>query len=40
MDIHMPVMDGLEASSKITELGIKTPIVALTANIMSNDMEI
>ncbi|MCL2443090.1 MAG: ATP-binding protein [Treponema sp.] len=40
MDIHMPVMDGLEASSKITELEIKTPIVALTANIMSNDMEI
>ena len=40
MDVHMPVMDGLEASSKITELGIKTPIVALTANIMSNDMEI
>jgi len=40
MDIHMPVMDGLEASFKITELGIKTPIVALTANIMSNDMEI
>ena len=40
MDIHMPVMDGLEASSRITELGIKTPIVALTANIMSNDMEI
>jgi len=40
MDIHMPVMDGLEASSKITEMRIKTPIVALTANIMSNDMEI
>jgi len=40
MDIHMPVMDGLEASSKLTELGIKTPIIALTANIMSNDLEI
>jgi len=40
MDIHMPVMDGLEASSKMTELGIKTPIVALTANIMANDVEI
>ena len=39
MDIHMPVMDGLEASSRITELGVKTPIVALTANIMSNDLE-
>jgi len=39
MDIHMPVMDGLEASMKITEMGVKTPIVALTANIMSNDVE-
>jgi len=40
MDIHMPVMDGLEAATKITELGIKTPILALTANIMSNDLEL
>jgi len=39
MDIHMPVMDGLEASALITEMGVKTPIVALTANVMSNDME-
>ena len=39
MDIHMPVMDGLEAASKITELGAKTPIVAMTANIMSDDRE-
>jgi len=40
MDIHMPVMDGLEAAAKITELKTKTPIVALTANIMSNDLEL
>jgi len=40
MDIHMPVMDGLEAASKMIELGIETPIIALTANIMTNDMEI
>ena len=40
MDIHMPVMDGLEASSKIKELGVKTPIIALTANIMTNDIEL
>jgi CheY-like chemotaxis protein len=39
MDIHMPVMDGLDAATKITELGVKTPIVALTANIMANDLE-
>jgi len=39
MDIHMPVMDGLEAASKITELGSKTPIVTLTANVMTNELE-
>jgi PAS domain S-box-containing protein len=36
MDMHMPVMDGLEASTRIIEMGIKTPIVALTANVMSD----
>jgi len=39
MDIHMPVMDGLEASSIIADMGVETPIIALTANIMSNDLE-
>jgi len=40
MDIHMPVMDGLDAASRITALGVKTPIVALTANVMTNDLEL
>jgi signal transduction histidine kinase/DNA-binding response OmpR family regulator len=40
MDMHMPVMDGLEAASKILALNTGIPIVALTANIMSNDREI
>jgi len=40
MDIHMPVMDGLEAAAKITELNLGIPIVAMTANIMYNDREI
>jgi len=40
MDIHMPVMDGLEAASKILEFNVNIPIVALTANIMSDDREI
>jgi CheY-like chemotaxis protein len=40
MDIHMPVMDGLEAASKILEMNTGIPIVAMTANIMSNDLEI
>jgi len=40
MDMHMPVMDGLEASAKINELKTGVPVVAMTANIMANDMEI
>jgi CheY-like chemotaxis protein len=40
MDMQMPVMDGLEATPKIIELGTGTPIVAMTANIMSGDKEI
>jgi len=40
MDIHMPVMDGLEASAKIMALNTGVPVVAMTANIMPNDMEI
>jgi len=40
MDIHMPVMDGLDAAAKIKSLGVETPIIALTANIMSNDLEL
>jgi len=40
MDMHMPVMDGLEASLKIMELNTSVPIVAMTANIMFNDREI
>jgi len=39
MDIHMPVMDGLEAASLISEILPDTPIIALTANIMANDVE-
>jgi len=40
MDIHMPVMDGIEASAKILELTTDVPIIAMTANIMSTDKDI
>jgi len=40
MDIHMPVMDGLEAAAIIAEMRTGTPIVAMTANIMSSDKEL
>ena len=45
MDIMMPVMDGLEATTKIREFESKnnvakrTPIIALTANTMDNDRD-
>jgi|GEM_PF-778201 len=40
MDIHMPVMDGLTAAPKIIEMGTGTPIVTMTANVMTEDREL
>ena len=40
MDMHMPEMDGLEASALINGLNLGIPIVAMTANIMSTDKDI
>ncbi|MDR2600313.1 MAG: response regulator [Oscillospiraceae bacterium] len=39
MDMFMPVMDGMEAASKILELNTGTPIIAMTANIMTSELE-
>ncbi|MCL2075310.1 MAG: response regulator [Betaproteobacteria bacterium] len=39
MDIYMPVMDGLEATQHLFKMGNKTPIIALTANVLATDRE-
>ncbi|PKG97873.1 ATP-binding protein [Paraglaciecola sp. MB-3u-78] len=39
MDIQMPVMDGKEAMKSLLQLGISTPIYALTANVMPSDIQ-
>lgn len=43
MDIMMPVMDGLEAAQKIRQLprpdAMTVPIIALSANVMDNDIK-
>jgi PAS domain S-box-containing protein len=39
MDIHMPVMDGLAAQSVLKKLMPDLPVIALTANVMKEDIE-
>jgi osomolarity two-component system sensor histidine kinase TcsA len=39
MDISMPVLDGLEATSQIRSMDVDVPIVALTANALKGDAE-
>jgi len=40
MDIQMPVLDGVSACKHIRVTDTKTPIIALTANVMSSDIEL
>lgn len=40
MDIHMPLMDGIETTKIIKEQGKNIPIIALTADITSDTREI
>jgi CheY-like chemotaxis protein len=40
MDMHMPIMDGHEATAEILKLNTGIPIVAMTANIMPDDLEV
>ena len=39
MDINMPVLDGITATKIIKNIGVTTPIVAVTANVMAENYE-
>jgi osomolarity two-component system sensor histidine kinase TcsA len=39
MDVSMPVMDGLEATAQIRDMGLVMPIIAITGNAMRGDAE-
>ena len=39
MDMRMPVMGGLEATTRIREFNDTIPIIALTANAFDSDRE-
>jgi signal transduction histidine kinase/DNA-binding response OmpR family regulator len=39
MDVQMPVMSGLDALQEFHAMECRTPVVALTANVMSDDVE-
>jgi len=39
MDVQMPNLNGLQATQAIRAAGIRTPIIAVTANALTQDME-
>lgn len=40
LDIQMPVLDGMDTCRAIKRRGISTPLIALTANVMEQDVQL
>ncbi len=40
MDIMMPIMDGIQATAAIREKGNQVPIIAMTANVMREEIDL
>jgi CheY-like chemotaxis protein len=40
MDLHMPGVDGLQATREIRRLGIATPVIALTASVLDETRRV
>ncbi|EAW25915.1 Signal transduction histidine kinase [Alteromonadales bacterium TW-7] len=39
MDIHMPIMDGIQSNQRIKAMQPNLPVIALTANVMDKDVQ-
>ncbi len=39
MDIQMPELDGYDTTIQLRSMGIKTPVIALTASILQSDLD-